>query len=189
VHTHTRGKRALALVAARTHSRAPCCAAQVDHIGLSGWTASQMRASLSHADAADGAPSYHEDVTQRRWRTLPSALAAATAAGRGALNGMLSALARDDSGGRTRTSFVDAAAALPHLSGASQAERDARWEPDGLHLSPSGYDELADAVFAVLRRDAGETLTLSGGDDDDDASVACVAAGVALEERQQQRTL
>ncbi len=200
----------------------------MDHIGLCGWTAAQMRASLR---AADGAPC--TDVTDRAWLSLPAALQRAARAGRPYTHVALLAGTNDlcqlaplgertpaaaladlaalhDAaheagvpctlalsvpqpaferayahvaqgraalaqglralGGRAR--FVDAAAALPHLS-APDAEREARWEPDGLHLTPAGYDQLADAVFAALRADAG--VTAPGAD------VAAVApAGAAL---------
>jgi lysophospholipase L1-like esterase len=106
-------------------------------------------------------------------------------AGRAALNEALAALARGGGGGGERTRFVDAAAALAHVS-APAAEREARWEPDGLHLSPSGYDELADAVFAALRCDAeAEEQGGGGGSGGDDAAMTAFApAGVALERKQ-----
>ena len=69
--------------------------------------------------------------------------------------------------------LVDLELALPHLN-ASEAERQRLWD-DGLHLTPAGYDQLADTVYDALL-EAGATPCDNGS-----------AAGKALDIRHTSR--
>ena len=88
------------------------------------------------------------------------------ALGRGEINDGLRMFAEAS----VNVSLVDLELALPHLN-ASEAERQRLWD-DGLHLTPAGYDQLADAVYDALLK-AGATPCDSGSS----------AAGKALDIR------
>ncbi len=47
--------------------------------------------------------------------------------------------------------LADADRELPNLT-APESIRRVRWEPDGLHFTPAGYDELASVVHSALTR-------------------------------------
>jgi len=72
------------------------------------------------------------------------------ALGRGEINDGLRRFAE----ATANISLVNLELALPHLN-ASETERQRLWD-DGLHLTPSGYDRLADTVYEALLK-AGAT--------------------------------
>jgi lysophospholipase L1-like esterase len=182
----------------------------VDHIGLSGWTAQEMRQSLGtgqpgsdgvrrawvpldaalSAAAAEGAPYSHVVVLAgtndlgrvaqgHAGRTPADVVAdvralheAAHAAGvpvtvavsvpqpafeggrppfvavRAEINAGIRAYAAAADGSHA-VLLADADAALPNLN-ATEEVRQRRWEPDGLHFTPAGYNELGALVAATL---------------------------------------
>jgi lysophospholipase L1-like esterase len=182
----------------------------VDHIGLSGWTAQQMRESLGagqpgtdsvrrtwvpldaalSAAAAEGAPYTHVVVLTgtndlgrvaqlRSGRTpahvvtdvralheaahaagVPTTVAIsvpqpafeggrpAFAAARAEINAGVRAYAAAADGSHA-VLLADADVALPNLN-ATEEVRQHRWEPDGLHFTPAGYDELGALVATTL---------------------------------------
>lgn len=67
------------------------------------------------------------------------------ASGRAAINEGVARLARESGGS---TVLADVALLLPHEV---EGVRRQRWEPDGVHLTPAGYEELSRALFEALR--------------------------------------
>ena len=114
---------------------------------------------LRHAGGHRSAEDVVDDVTTLHKRALASgartlaltvpqpafeSIRPQMALGRGEINGGLRRFAE----ATQNVSLLDLDIALPHLN-ASEAERQRLWD-DGLHLTPAGYDQLADAVYDAL---------------------------------------
>jgi lysophospholipase L1-like esterase len=70
----------------------------------------------------------------------------AMARGRAVINEGVARLSRESGG---HTLLADVAAVLPNVD--VDGVRRQRWEPDGVHLTPAGYEELSHALFSALQ--------------------------------------